>query len=61
MSTHYRVHHGEGFDVGALECREQPSGFGLFSVRDRLNAPGGDMMVHSSPGRGTIVHLEVPW
>lgn len=36
------------------------SGFGLFSIRERLELLGGRMQVHSSPGQGTNVRLIVP-
>ncbi|NLG48919.1 MAG: PAS domain S-box protein [Chloroflexi bacterium] len=36
------------------------SGFGLFSIRERLGLMGGRMEIDSAPGRGTRVHLYAP-
>jgi signal transduction histidine kinase len=46
---------GEGFDPDAVEA-----GFGLTSMRDRLAAVGGDLLIVSSPGRGTRVVGRIP-
>lgn len=35
-------------------------GFGLFSIRERLELMGGRMEIDSAPGRGTRVHLYAP-
>jgi signal transduction histidine kinase len=35
-------------------------GFGLFSIKERLQWYGGDMAVPSAPGRGTQVTLFAP-
>jgi signal transduction histidine kinase len=35
-------------------------GFGLFSIRERLNSLGGKMELESAPGHGTTVTLQVP-
>ncbi|WP_242384295.1 GAF domain-containing sensor histidine kinase [Thermobispora bispora] len=45
---------GRGFDPGRVP------GLGLASIRDRAEAVGGTLTVTTSPGRGTVVHLEVP-
>jgi len=36
------------------------SGFGLFSIRERLSHIGGKMVVRAAPGAGTTVILDVP-
>ncbi len=36
------------------------SGFGLFSIRERLDHIGGRLQIHSLPGSGSTVSLEVP-
>lgn len=36
-------------------------GFGLFSIRERLRALGGEMIVQSNPGQGCVCTLRVPW
>lgn len=52
---------GTGFDLSAHRAREQVlSGFGLFSIRERLEMLGGGLEVQSEPGRGTRVVLHVP-
>lgn len=58
----FRIHvvdEGCGFDVEATE-NEQSQGFGLFSVRERLELFGGRMDIASTPGKGTCVTVEVP-
>ena len=55
------IDEGHGFDVEAAAARaEQDGGFGLFSVRERLNLVGGRMEIDSAPGKGTRVTLHVP-
>jgi signal transduction histidine kinase len=50
---------GEGFDPDELE--ENESGFGLASVRRRLELVGGSFEVDATPGEGTRVRLGVPF
>ncbi|GII81239.1 hypothetical protein Sru01_62210 [Sphaerisporangium rufum] len=47
---------GVGFEPDAPDLR----GLGLASMRDRAEAAGGVLSVHSAPGAGTTVRLEVP-
>jgi PAS domain S-box-containing protein len=54
---------GKGMPEGAArqELREQEmSGFGLFSVRERLRHLNGRMEIRTGSGKGTIVSIEVP-
>lgn len=52
---------GVGFDVGKLSSREAKNGgFGLFSIRNRLELLGGRMEIESTPGRGTHITLVAP-
>ncbi|HMN93913.1 MAG TPA: sensor histidine kinase [Hydrogenophaga sp.] len=51
---------GAGFDPKALEDHHTHRGFGLISVRERLDHLGGSMHVVSHPGDGTTVTLSVP-
>jgi PAS domain S-box-containing protein len=51
---------GKGFDVERAEQAPDVSGFGLFSIRERLNLVGGRMDMRSKPGAGTLVTLAVP-
>jgi signal transduction histidine kinase len=39
---------------------EAEGGFGLFSIRERLESIGGRFRLESSPGNGTKVTLMVP-
>ena len=52
---------GEGFDVSrAGASMDEPGGFGLFSIRERLKALGGALDVSSSPGLGSAFSLDLP-
>lgn len=55
------IDHGVGF-VADLQDNGQTSesGFGLYSVRERLELFNGQMSIDSSPGKGTCVTLTVP-
>jgi signal transduction histidine kinase len=45
---------GRGFSVLSVRSRERDTGgFGLFSIRERLDHLGGDMDIDAAPGRGT--------
>lgn len=35
-------------------------GFGLFSIRERINLIGGQFSITSSPGNGTVAEIQVP-
>ncbi|HEX8384553.1 MAG TPA: sensor histidine kinase, partial [Rubricoccaceae bacterium] len=50
---------GAGFDP-RLTDGHRPGGFGLFSVRERIELVGGRFDVEASPGRGTRVTVAVP-
>jgi len=47
---------GVGFDV----AKSRAAGFGLFSIRERLDHIGGHLKVKSKPGHGTLVTLTIP-
>ncbi len=49
---------GRGFDPAVLEDRG--GGFGIFSIRERLEPLGGGMRVDTRPGRGTRITLRLP-
>lgn len=52
---------GSGFDTGRLKgAGENEEGFGLFSIRERIELIGGHMEVSSSPGFGSRFVLTVP-
>jgi len=51
---------GVGFDVVSVLSRCQRGGLGLVGIRERLNAVGGKLQVHSEPGWGTELRIEIP-
>jgi signal transduction histidine kinase len=52
---------GAGFDTQAvIETREVKSGFGLFSVKERMVDFGGSFDIQSEPGKGCKAVLMVP-
>ena len=52
---------GVGFQVSNGSIRySKDSGFGLFSIRERLNQFGGIMDINSTPGHGTRIILSAP-
>jgi len=48
---------GRGFDPQELR---QTAGFGLLSIRERIELLGGRMKIHSVKGQGSTFHLVVP-
>ncbi len=48
---------GRGFDPQDLR---QTRGFGLLSIRERIELLGGRMKIHSVKGQGTTFHIVVP-
>jgi len=51
---------GLGFDADGADDSVGTSGFGLFSMRERLRALGGTADITSRPGQGTQVVLRAP-
>jgi PAS domain S-box-containing protein len=52
---------GVGFDLARLQLGEaSAAGFGLFSIRERLEAMGGGLEVDTAPGQGTRVTVFAP-
>ncbi|MGW6985131.1 GAF domain-containing sensor histidine kinase [Streptomyces sp. NPDC054932] len=49
---------GKGFDPRTV--RRAGRHLGLVSMRDRASGVGGSLAVHSEPGRGTTIEMEVP-
>ncbi|MGW5848816.1 GAF domain-containing sensor histidine kinase [Streptomyces sp. NPDC055254] len=49
---------GRGFDPAAV--RSAGRHLGLVSMRDRASGAGGRLTVHSGPGKGTTIEMEVP-
>jgi signal transduction histidine kinase len=52
---------GKGFDVSILEnSATKRKGFGIFSIRERLNHIGGQLKIESAKGKGTKAVLIAP-
>jgi signal transduction histidine kinase len=52
---------GVGFDAEAiLEPAATNGGFGLRGIRDRVQLFGGRFSLHSEPGAGTLIEIDVP-
>jgi signal transduction histidine kinase len=51
-----RVEH----DGLAASDGDEPSGFTLFSIRERLDRIGGTVSLEATPGRGAVISLKVP-
>ncbi len=49
--------HGRGFDPQELR---ETAGFGLFSIRERIELLGGRMKIKSAKGQGSTFHIVVP-
>lgn len=54
---------GIGFDTAKLNDRNEDitSGFGLVSMRERVELLGGDMRISSKPGKGTRLNIIIPF
>lgn len=46
---------GAGFDT-----KSASEGIGIIGMRERVDALGGSIVVHSSPGKGTVVAISLP-
>jgi two-component system, chemotaxis family, CheB/CheR fusion protein len=56
-----RVHDdGKGFDPSAVGGPEPEGGFGLYSVRERLDLFNGRLEIQSAPNDGTHITIHVP-
>jgi signal transduction histidine kinase len=53
------VDDGIGFDVSGAEA-QNPHGFGLVGMRERLKRVGGALTIESAPGAGTNVNAVMP-
>jgi PAS domain S-box-containing protein len=52
---------GVGFDTDKLQSvHPNPSGFGLFSIRERLSYIGGKLQIYSQPGKGAEFTITAP-
>jgi signal transduction histidine kinase len=51
---------GVGFDPQMLGAPTIESGFGLYSIRERMIAIDGSLKIESAPGTGTVVTAILP-
>jgi PAS domain S-box-containing protein len=52
---------GKGFDPDVVSTHpERSGGFGLFSIRERMEGLGGRLELKSAPGKGTTATMAVP-
>ncbi len=51
---------GAGFEPDRVSASMTGAGFGLFSIRERLDSLGGGFEIDSAPGRGARIILRVP-
>ena len=52
---------GVGCDPERLNSRSDSGGFGLFSIRERLDLIGGSLEITSVPGQGTKATIIAPY
>ena len=53
---------GRGFIVDKLKFKDEDinSGFGLFSMRERVELMNGELQLNSEPGKGTRLNITIP-
>lgn len=51
---------GKGFDARKAGSPAADSGFGLFSIRERLKSYNGSLQIESKKGKGTTVSIRLP-
>jgi signal transduction histidine kinase/ligand-binding sensor domain-containing protein len=55
------VDNGRGFDYPAESAGSpRADGFGLFGMSERMRLLGGRILIDTSPGNGTRIHIDVP-
>lgn len=54
------VDDGIGFDP-LLQSGPTDSHLGLVGMRERADYAGGELTIHSAPGSGTVLRLDLPW
>src|SRR5256714_11072269 len=52
---------GKGFEANELETAEERGHYGIVGMRERAEGVGGQLVVRSEPGRGTIVRATIPY
>lgn len=51
---------GVGFDVPAISAREGERGLGLTGMRERVYSLRGTFEIHTMPGKGTEIVIQIP-
>jgi signal transduction histidine kinase len=51
---------GKGFNAEGAGSATADSGFGLFSIRERLKSYNGSLQIESREGKGTTVSIRLP-
>jgi len=51
---------GAGFYVAVVSDGSPTGGFGLIGMQERVRQLGGQLAIHSAPGRGTVVRASFP-
>jgi signal transduction histidine kinase len=52
---------GRGFDLNKLDTnRENPRGWGLLGIKERVSQWGGQVEIATQPGNGTLIRLRFP-
>jgi signal transduction histidine kinase len=51
---------GAGFDLNEVMGRKGARGLGLAGIRERVESVGGTLSVHSWPGMGTELFINIP-
>jgi two-component system, NarL family, sensor histidine kinase DegS len=53
---------GKGFDTEKIKVRSDDidGGFGLFSMRERIDLLSGEIKINSEPGKGTRLNITIP-
>jgi signal transduction histidine kinase len=52
---------GKGFESAELGTAEERGHYGIVGMRERAEGVGGQLVVRSEPGRGTIVRASIPY
>src|SRR5438270_4523490 len=52
---------GKGFDSNEMSTAEERGHYGIVGMRERAEGVGGQLVVRSEPGRGTIVRATIPY
>ncbi|WP_338823229.1 Signal transduction histidine-protein kinase/phosphatase DegS [Moorella humiferrea] len=51
---------GRGFDLNSVQNRKNSKGYGLIGMRERIQLLNGEMLIDTSPGKGTQISIMIP-